>query len=135
MAARACQLGGRFNRCPNAPEHDCQYCGRWFCQEHTHFVEGHEAVCARKQCRAKRDDLDDHLRYRERVEQRNHVGLCGIEECGPHPGYQCSLCRGYFCAAHLSDRMYPFHDGRVTVDKPVSVCERCWQRRKVWRYR
>jgi hypothetical protein len=135
MAARACQIGGRLSRCPNPPAHNCQYCGRWFCGDHSHYVEGHEAVCARKQCRAKRDDLEDHLRYSERVGQRNRVGLCGIEECGPHPGYQCSLCRGFFCAAHLSDRMYPFSEGRIMIDRPVSICARCWQRRKVWRYR
>lgn len=135
MAARGCQVGGRFHRCPNASEHNCQYCGRWFCVAHRHYVEDHEAVCSRKQCRAKRDDLDEHLRYRDRVGQRNRASLCGVEGCGPHPGYQCSLCSGYFCAQHLSDRMYPFSDGRMTFDKPVSVCGRCWARRKVWRSR
>lgn len=133
MRSPICQLGGRFSRCLNAPEHSCQYCGRDFCDAHTHFAEGHEAVCARKPCRVKKDDLDAHLVYRARIGQRNRAGLCGVEDCGPHPGFECSLCQGHFCAAHLSERMYPFHDGRVVIDRPASVCGHCWDRRKVWR--
>lgn len=133
MASALCQLGGRFSRCPNPPAHSCQYCGRDFCHAHTHFAQGHEAVCARKLCRTKKDDLDAHLVYRARVVQRNRAGLCGAEECGPHPGFECSLCQGHFCDIHLSDRMYPFHDGRVVIDRPASVCAHCWARRKVWR--
>ncbi len=133
MASADCQVGGLFSRCRNPSEHTCQYCGRQFCGEHTGFAEGHEAVCSRGPCRAKREDLDAHLSYRAHVEQRNHAGLCGIDECGPHPGYSCSLCRGYFCSAHLSDRLYPFKDGWATIERPVSVCDRCWQRRKIWK--
>jgi hypothetical protein len=29
--------------------------------------------------------------------------------------------------------MYPFHDGRIIIDKPASVCAHCWDRRKIWR--
>lgn len=135
MAAQLCQLGGRFSRCPNPPLHSCQYCGRDFCGLHTHHVEAHEAVCARKACRLKHDDLREHLSYRERVSQRNRAGLCGVEECGPHPGYECSLCHGHFCGLHLSERLYPFQDGWLTVERPVSICARCWERRKIWRSR
>ncbi|MCZ2108541.1 MAG: hypothetical protein LC118_03055 [Dehalococcoidia bacterium] len=130
-----CQVGSFLSRCQNHASHICQYCGRSFCPEHTHFLEGHEAVCSRKQCRAKRDDLANHLIYVDRVSQRNHVGLCGVEECGPHPGFQCSLCRGYFCGPHLHDRLYPFQEGRVYIDRPVSICQHCWDRRKIWRPR
>ena len=133
MAAALCELGGRFSRCLNPPGHSCQYCGRSFCDAHTHFVEGHEAVCSRKRCREKKVDMDLHLAYRARVTQRNRAGLCGEETCGPRPVFECSLCRGLFCEAHVSDRMYPFHDGRVIIDKPASVCAHCWDRRKIWR--
>ncbi len=133
MAVAQCQVGGRFSRCHNAPQHSCQYCGRRFCEVHTHFIQGHEAVCARKQCVAKEVDLRAHLQYRERVTQRNRAGLCGIEECGPHPGYECSLCKGLFCGVHLSERLYPFQDGLARFERPVSICARCWQRRKIWR--
>ncbi len=135
MAAQLCQLGGRFSRCPNPSLHTCQYCGRDFCEQHTHHAQAHDAVCARKACRLKHDDLRAHMGYRDRVSQRNRAGLCGVEECGPHPGYQCSLCEGHFCGAHLSERLYPFQDGWLRVERPVSVCVRCWERRKIWRSR
>ena len=124
-----------FSRCGNSGEHVCQYCGRNFCPQHTLVVEGHEAICSRKICRLKKDDLDTHLAYRARVGQRNGAGLCGVEGCGPHPALQCSLCKGHFCDAHLSDRLYPTFDGYVRVDRWASVCPRCWARRKVWRSR
>jgi hypothetical protein len=133
MAQALCQIGGMFSRCPNVSENSCQYCGRKFCATHTHYAKDHEAVCTRKQCKRKRDDLETHLEYRERVEQRNRAGLCGVEGCGPHPGFECSLCRGHFCAAHLRERLYPFSAGYVTVERPVSICSRCWDRRKVWK--
>jgi hypothetical protein len=31
--------------------------------------------------------------------------------------------------------MYPFSEGWVSIDRPVSICERCWERRKIWRKR
>jgi hypothetical protein len=133
VTARTCQVGGRFSRCENAAEHACQYCGRRFCAAHSYHVEGHEAVCTRKACRLKRDDMAEHLAYRQRVGQRNRAALCGVETCGPHPRFECSLCQGHFCAAHLSDRLYPMRDGWTTVERRLSVCERCWQRRKIWR--
>ena len=128
-----CQVGGRFSRCHNVAIQSCQYCGRNFCAEHAHFVQDHEAVCSRPACRRKREDLVAHLAYRDRVRQRNAAGLCGFEGCGPHPGYECSLCLGLFCDAHLSERMYPFHDGWIQTERRVSICGRCWERRKVWR--
>lgn len=134
-SARGCQLGGRFSRCTYPPAHSCQYCGRDFCESHTYHVEAHDAVCARKQCIAKHDDLVAHLEYKGRVSERNRVGLCGVEECGPHPTFECSLCRGHFCALHLTERMYPFSEGYVSIDRPASLCARCWQRRKIWRKR
>ena len=135
MSGQQCKLGGRFSRCPNRPEHSCQYCGRSFCEFHTFYVGGHEAVCSRKACRLKHTDLGEHMAYRERVAQRNNAGLCGVENCGPHPGYECSLCQGHFCEEHLAEHLYPFKDGWLTIERPVSVCPRCWERRKVWRVR
>jgi hypothetical protein len=76
-----------------------------------------------------------HLAYRERVSQRNRAGLCGQEDCGPHPRFECSLCTGLFCERHLQEHMYPFFDGYARIDRPVSICRRCWERRKIWRTR
>lgn len=113
----------------------CQYCGRDFCDLHAHHVEAHDAVCSRIQCAAKHDDMVIHTAYKRRVAERNHAGLCGIEGCGPHPGFECSLCRGLFCGEHLSEHMYPFKEGWVSIERPVSVCPSCWDRRKIWRRR
>lgn len=135
MAAIPCHVGGWFSRCPNLSQHSCQYCGRNFCAGHSHFVQGHEAVCARKRCRAKHDDLVRHLAYLERAEQLNRVGLCGVEGCNRPHIFQCSLCRAHFCEAHLSERRYTFSEGWSRTDRPVSVCPDCWNRRKVWRGR
>ena len=132
---QTCQLGGRFSRCTLEAAQTCQYCGRAFCETHAYHVEPHDAVCARKKCRDKRDDLELHMQYRQRVGERNQVGLCGVEDCGPHPGFECSLCHGRFCGMHLSERMYPFHEGWITIERPVSICMRCWERRKIWRRR
>jgi len=128
-------VGGRFSRCRNAARQVCQYCGRAFCEVHAYHVADHDAVCARKRCQAKHDDLVLHMQYKARVNERNRAGLCGIEDCGPHPGFECSLCRGLFCGPHLTERMYPFSEGWVSIDRPVSICERCWERRKIWRKR
>lgn len=133
MALSACEVGGRLSRCHNAAEHVCQYCGRGFCSIHRYYVEGFEAVCSRARCRAKWDDMVAHGRYGERVGQRNGAGLCGVEECLYRSEYECSLCRGRFCERHVADRVYPVREGRVIVGRPVSICEHCWERRKIWR--
>lgn len=129
----ACQAGGRFSRCHKPAINRCQYCGRAFCHEHRYVEEDQNAVCTRTRCRLKYDDLVKHLAYKERVRQRNAVGLCGFEQCGPHPTQECSLCNALFCERHVSERMYPLRYGTVIIDRPVSVCAWCWERRKVWR--
>lgn len=132
MGEPGCKLGGRFSKCPSPSLTTCQYCARPFCAEHTYVLEGIEAVCARKQCVAKQNDLQLHLEYRERVRQRNGAGLCGVESCGPHPGLECSLCHGHFCDGHIEPRDYPLRQGRVILQRRLSVCGQCWKRRKVW---
>ena len=135
MAAVLCQVGGRFSRCPNSSRFSCQYCGRSFCDVHSYWVEDHEAVCTRKQCRLKRDDLADHTAYRAEVTRRNRAGHCGLATCETPSVFECSLCEGHFCEDHLATRMYTFRDGWSRVDRPVSVCPHCWGRRKVWKHR
>ena len=130
----SCRQGGRFSRCHEAAVDTCQYCGKPFCEQHKHHIGGHEAVCNSKRCVAKHEDLAQHLEYRARVRQRNQAGLCGIEECGPHPTTECSLCRGHFCEPHVRSRMYPTREGKVIIDRPVGCCDWCWKRRKVWNH-
>ncbi len=130
-----CQLGGRLFRCTNPGMYVCQYCARSFCEEHATYVEGHEEVCARRECRAKWDDLQLHFRYREFVFARNRAGVCGVEGCEGRFGYVCSLCQGQFCPDHLSERLYPVFDGYRRREEPRSVCDHCWERRKIWSQR
>lgn len=132
-----CQLGGRFSRCKLPSNHTCQYCGRYFCDQHTHFIEGHEAVCARKECVAKQQDMAAHDEYRAAVRGRNNARLCGVAECESEPpaALECSLCRGHFCGEHVKERMYPFHDGYSRMERALSLCNHCWERRKIWQKR
>lgn len=131
----ACQLGGRFSKCKAAAVETCQYCGKSACQQHLYYREGHEAVCTRKPCRAKHDDIQLHLQYKADVAKLNQSGLCGVPDCSPHPAFECSLCRGKFCSNHIRSRMYPFNNGYTVIDRPASVCDHCWARRKLWRKR
>lgn len=135
MAAIPCQAGRLLNRCPNLSQHSCQYCGRSFCPAHGYFVEADEAVCARRRCRTRHDDLVRHMAYVGRAEQLNRVGLCGREGCNRPHQFQCSLCRAAFCESHLSERRYPFSDGRSLLERWVSACAHCWDRRKIWQAR
>lgn len=127
-----CKQGGRFSRCREAAVDTCQYCGKAFCAAHSHHVGGHDAVCNAKRCVAKHEDLALHMEYRARVRQRNQAGLCGVEDCVPHPTLECSLCRGHFCEPHVRTRMYPAREGRVIIDRPMGCCDWCWNRRKIW---
>jgi hypothetical protein len=133
VSATQCGAAGRFRTCHEPVVNTCQYCGRGFCARHTYFLEGYDAVCTRPRCQHKHDDLARHMVYRQSVAARNAAGLCGVEGCGPHPRTECSLCRGHFCDAHISERMYPFREGRLIIEKPASICAWCWARRKIWR--
>lgn len=127
-----CGVGRIFARCGESPIHVCQYCGTDFCEVHTHHVEGHEAVCKRDPCVAKHEDLQVHLIYRRRSDQKNGAGLCGVEPCTERPEAQCSLCQGAFCGVHLMQRKYTVRDDRGPIERMVSACPRCWERRKIW---
>lgn len=130
---RRCQLGGRFSRCKNDAVNSCQYCGRDFCESHAHVLETIEAVCARERCVRKAENMRLHNDYKAEVGGRNGSGHCGEPGCSElHPAFQCSLCQGFFCRQHLRDRMYAVQDGAVKIDRPVSVCAWCWNRRKIW---
>lgn len=134
MADRICENGGRFSKCKEVAVNSCQYCGKNFCVTHKHYMEGIDAVCTKKLCVEKHEDLQRHEQYKAGVFQLNRAGLCGIRDCGPHPGSECSLCRGHFCGEHIRQRQYPFFNGYSTIERPASVCSHCWERRKLWRH-
>ena len=131
MGEGSCELGGRFRRCSNPVAETCQYCGRSFCSEHAHFVEGFEAVCARSPCVAKHKDLQEHHAYFAGVVQRNRSGLCGLDGCNERRALECSKCHGSYCASHVSDQTYPA-EGSREPPRMASVCPHCWGRRKIW---
>lgn len=74
-----------------------------------------------------------HMEYRRTVGGRNREGCCGLEGCDQELRSECSLCQGGFCADHVRERTYPFRDGMGVAERLVSVCPRCWERRKLWR--
>jgi hypothetical protein len=131
-----CALGGRFSRCKRPSDHSCQYCGRNFCSDHTHYLQQHEAVCTRKECVAKQQDMLVHTEYRRLVGGRNSARLCGVEQCEERPAsYECSLCQGHFCTQHVQQRLYWTPDGLSRRERALSLCEHCWKRRKIWQRR
>ena len=132
-----CQLGRRFSRCRRPSSHTCQYCARNFCDLHTYLVEGHEAVCSRKECAAKQADMVAHEAYRKAAFGRNSARLCGEPDCTSTPPamFECSLCRGHFCADHVHDRLYWTPDGLSRNERTLSLCAHCWERRKIWQKR
>lgn len=132
-----CQLGGRFRKCKRPSNHTCQYCARDFCELHTHFVEGHEAVCSRPVCAAKQVSMVLHDEYRAVVRGRNNARLCGQPDCEAPPpaNLECSLCRGHFCPEHVQERLYWTPDGLTRNERALSLCAHCWERRKIWQKR
>ncbi|MEX2080662.1 MAG: hypothetical protein WEC33_03525 [Dehalococcoidia bacterium] len=128
-----CGIGRLFKRCQQQASHVCQYCGRDFCDAHTHFIQGHEAVCGARFCVAKHEDLKIYNGYKAAVEGRNGARLCGALRCEEPLGSGCSLCRGEFCEGHVSHRRYQFREGRGMAERWVSICAVCWDRRRIWR--
>jgi hypothetical protein len=100
-------------------------------------VEAHEAVCARKECAAKQVDMVAHEAYRLAILRRNNARLCGVIECeSPPPApFECSLCRGRFCPEHVHERLYWTPDGMTRRERALSLCQHCWDRRKIWQKR
>ena len=132
MAAGGCELGGRLRRCARPPANTCQYCARPFCQDHAHLLEGYEAVCARKPCVAKQDDLRAHLGHMRGVRLRNREGRCGVEGCANAHGFDCEKCGARFCLGHLADRLYPAAPNSGEAAAMACVCAHCWGRREIW---
>ena len=101
------------------------------CEEHAYVLEGYDAVCVRRACTAKHDDLPGHHEYVRGVRLRNRDGFCGFESCSYSPSFDCSKCGGRFCLRCLSDELYPSaHPGQDA--EMAIVCAHCWDRRTIW---
>ena len=132
MASLQCQAGRRFRRCHRPTGYTCQYCGRPFCGEHGARLADGQEVCNRRLCQAKLADVEVHQHFRDRVLQRNRSRACGLDGCVDPPQYQCSLCKGVFCANHILDRVWTTRTRRSLERRQVAACPHCWDRRKIW---
>jgi hypothetical protein len=131
--ARTCQIGGRiFNRCRRPPVAVCQYCGRDACTEHIGLREGTDEVCTRPICLEKHEDLKAHLVYRTAATTRSNRGLCGHPDCPQPRAGQCSKCQALFCDRHLQDREETYRQNMAVLKRPVSLCDHCAARMKLW---
>jgi hypothetical protein len=121
-----------FRRCHRTPVATCQYCGRDFCDEHTGLRADSEEVCGREICLAKHDDLKAHLAYRAAAVARSNYGFCGVEGCTEPRAGQCSKCHALYCETHLRDREETIRQGMGSIKRPVSLCDHCGARLKLW---
>ena len=129
---RLCQIGRVFRRCKRTPVAVCQFCGRDFCDVHTGLRVGEEEVCARPRCLEKHQDLQAHIIYRTAATARSARGFCGAEDCEERRSGQCSKCQALFCEQHLHEREESYRQGMATLKRPVSVCDHCAARVKLW---
>jgi hypothetical protein len=130
--ARVCQIGKIFRRCHNAEVGTCQYCGRGFCAVHQGVREDTDEVCCRELCLAKHDDLKQHLIYRVAAVERSNRGWCAAPDCENRRAGQCSKCLALYCDLHLRDREEVYREGMAILKRPVSVCDHCGARLKLW---
>ncbi|MCA9852638.1 MAG: hypothetical protein KC482_03435 [Dehalococcoidia bacterium] len=94
-------------------------------------------MCSRKECAAKHVDMVIHIEYQVVVYRRNIARLCAEDGCqsAPPAPFECSLCRGHFCAEHIHERLYWTPDGLTRNERVLSLCAHCWDRRKIWQKR
>ena len=132
MAARRCVTGHWWSRCGQAGSGSCQFCGRVFCAQHgCHYASGEE-ICARDICERKRVDLTEQETWREQAIARSNRGFCAMPECLERRAGQCSHCHALFCEDHLHERLARVREGSLAFSQPVSLCDHCAARNKLW---
>jgi hypothetical protein len=129
---RQCQIGGLFHRCHEPMVAVCQYCGRDYCLEHTGVRAGGDEICSRPLCRQKHEDLKEHLAYRAAAQARSNRGFCAVPDCERPRAGQCSKCQALYCDEHLRDRVETIRQGMMVIKRPVSLCDHCAGRLKLW---
>jgi hypothetical protein len=128
----SCHVKGGFFKCGDAANAMCVYCGRPFCERHGVIGAEGEEVCDTKNCIAKREDLAQHLIYKDAVLDLNRRRLCGLDGCSSEFVVQCSRCKLYFCGSHIETREMAVIEEGMRFERPVLVCRHCWLRRPVW---
>jgi hypothetical protein len=129
---RQCQIGGMFHRCHEPVVAVCQYCGRDFCSQHTGLRAGGDEVCSRPICLQKHEDLKAHMTYRADAIDRSNRGFCAVPDCTNPRAGQCSKCHALYCEEHLRDRIESVRQGMLVLKRPVSLCDHCGARLKLW---
>ena len=129
---RTCALGRLFSRCRQPAVAVCQYCGRDFCGVHTGLRANGEEVCSREICLTKHEDLKAHLVYRAAATERSSRGFCAVPGCDQPRAGQCSKCNALYCEAHLHEREETVRQGMAVLKRPVSLCDHCAGRVKLW---
>ncbi|HEU4760149.1 MAG TPA: hypothetical protein VFT91_09245 [Dehalococcoidia bacterium] len=132
VSPRNCYSAGLLHRCQEAAVGVCQYCGRPFCPEHGDLLDQGQEVCQRPWCQKKVGDLHVHQSYLSIVRDRNAQALCGLLNCRHGPWGQCSHCEALFCQSHLHARLRTVRREGLPVTEPVSLCDHCWQRHRLW---
>lgn len=127
-----CEIGRFLRRCHQPGTGVCQYCGRAFCDRHTGLHDGEIEICSRPLCLAKHADLQAHLVYRDAALARSNRGFCGSPECSNTRAGQCSKCQALFCDNHLQTCEETYRQGLAVLKRPISACEHCAARIKLW---
>ena len=132
MTTQTCQLKSGLFGCNGAQHGRCVYCGRIFCARHGVLLEEGAEVCARRECDAKRLDLQEHLSYKDTAQGRNSDRLCGLQACESALEAQCHRCRAYFCLGHLEAHEDIVQDEGARLPRMVRMCRHCHVRRAIW---
>lgn len=125
-------LGLLRRRCERAATANCVYCGRPFCVGHGDRGPDYTDTCSRKVCRAKRRDVQEHLKWKQRVRESNRMSVCAIEDCENRMRHQCSRCRLTFCEEHVKVFRVVVHSDTANPSTRALLCEHCRNRRKLW---
>jgi hypothetical protein len=132
VAHETCRIKSLFGACGAEAVARCQYCNRSFCARHGVVLDDGQEVCSRKECVAKREDLERHLLYKDAVRRLNEANACGVPGCQGEIEAQCVRCKGLFCASHVRRREEQVLENQVRVSRMATTCRHCSARRAIW---
>lgn len=129
-----CEHGGGLLRrtCGREALADCVYCGKPFCEAHGEQGPDYTNVCDRKACMVKRQDVQEHLQWKQRVYNANRISICAHEGCEDRMHHVCSRCKIMFCAAHVREETVVIRGTRPPRRELTVVCFHCRDRRRLW---
>jgi hypothetical protein len=131
-----CDFGRRFfgSTCGRPAVSECVYCGHPFCALHGERGPDYTDACSRKRCTAMLHDVIAHQQWKEQVRGANAYSVCAQEDCEERMHHQCSRCRLYFCADHVSAVTIVYNDVQPPRKDLALACTHCKERRKLWNH-